>query len=61
MSAEKKRLSETEDKLVVRIPPVVRLSIVAIEFKLFAIRVQVENVRIAIAVCYICDALFATT
>jgi hypothetical protein len=51
----KEILSEAEDKSIVSIPPVRRIGIVAVERELIAIRVQVENVRVAIPV-YNCIA-----
>ena len=60
VGAEKNWLAGSENKPVARMPPVRRLGIVAVEFELLAIRVQVEDVRIAIAVGYICDAIFTT-
>lgn len=50
VSAEKKRLSEAKDKLVVLVPPVRRLSIVRVQFELRSVAVQVEHVRVVIAV-----------
>ena len=43
-------ICETEDELVVRIPPVRRLGVVRVELQLRAVPVQVEHARVAIAV-----------
>lgn len=53
MNAEKKRLSRPENKLVVTIPPVRRLSVVRMELQLVAIAIKVEHVRVAIAVSFV--------
>ena len=58
---KKKRLAETEHELVVRIPPVLRLSMIAVQLQLIAIRVQVEHVRITITIRYIWSTINATT
>lgn len=50
VSAEKKRLSETEDELVVPIPPVRRFRVVCVQFELRIVPVQIEHVRVAVAV-----------
>ena len=50
----------TEDKLIVGIPPVVRLGIVRVQLQLAIVLVQVEHVRIAIAVGYVCGTINAT-
>ena len=56
----KKILSDAENKLIVFVPPVRRLSNVAVKFELAAIVVQVEHVRIAIAIGYVCKTIFLT-
>lgn len=58
---EKIRLSDTEDKLVVSIPPVVRLGVVAIKLQPSAVRVQVEHIRITIAIGIVCSTIHTTT
>jgi hypothetical protein len=50
----------TEDHTIVSIPPVVGLGIVGVQVQLAIVLVQVEHVRIAIAIGYVCDALCAT-
>jgi hypothetical protein len=50
----------TEDHSIVGIPPVVRLGIVGVQVQLAIVLVQVEHVRIAIAIGYVCDAICTT-
>ena len=46
--------------MIVVIPHVRRLGVVAIQFKLIAITVQVEHVRVAIAVGIVCNVIRST-
>jgi hypothetical protein len=50
VGAEKETLSKTEDKLIVIIPPVRRMRIIAVEFELIAIPVQIKHIRVAVPV-----------
>lgn len=50
ISAEKKRLSEAEDKLVVLVPPVGRLRVIRVQLELCAVAVQIEHVRVVVAI-----------
>lgn len=50
----------TEHKLVVRIPPVGRLYVVGVQLQLATVLVQVEHVRVAIAVSYVRDIIDTT-
>ncbi len=43
-------LSKAENKLIVRIPPIVRISPIVIQPQTVFVALQVENVRVAIAV-----------
>ena len=54
MMRKKKTLSGDKHPMIVSIPPLVRLGIVAIELELRPIGVQVEHVRVAIAVGNLC-------
>jgi hypothetical protein len=47
--------------MVVVIPPVRRLGIVAIELQPRITGVQVENIRVAIAVGIVCNTIYSTT
>lgn len=46
----KKRLSETKDKLILRIPLVVRLSPIAVEPQTIVIVFKLEDVRITVGI-----------
>ena len=50
ISAEKTILSETKDKLIVRIPVVVRFRPIVIQPQAITITFQIEDIRIAIRV-----------
>ena len=50
-SRGKENVAKTEDKLVVRIPPVVRLGPVVVEPQTVVIAFEVEDVRVAVPVC----------
>jgi hypothetical protein len=50
----------TEDKPIVSIPPIARLGIVSVQLQRATVLVQVEHVRIAVAIGYVCDAIYAT-
>ncbi len=50
----------TEYELIVGIPPVRRLRVVRVEPEIGTIPVQVEHVRVAVAVGYVCSAICAT-
>jgi hypothetical protein len=50
----------TEDKLIVGIPLVVSMRVVGVELELIFVLVQVEHVRIAIAVGYVHGTINAT-
>lgn len=51
-AAEKVRLSKTEDKLIVRIPPVGGLGIVVVQPQAVVIAFEVEDVRVAVPVSW---------
>jgi hypothetical protein len=57
---EKKRVSGTEHEVVVRIPPVVRLRVVRVEPRAIVIPIEVEHVRVTVAVSYVCSAVCST-
>ncbi|MCX6766433.1 MAG: hypothetical protein NT170_01455 [Candidatus Moranbacteria bacterium] len=57
---KKKRLSEAENKLVVGISPVAGLGVVRVECEPSVVPVQVEHIRIAVAVGYIRNAIHDT-
>jgi hypothetical protein len=51
-----------KDELIVRIPPIVWVSIVAIELELHTIRAEVEHIRVAVAVSdFVHIHIYATT
>jgi hypothetical protein len=50
----------TEDKLIVRIPMLISMRVVGVELELTSVLVQVEHVRIAIAVSYVHGTINAT-
>ena len=51
-STEKIILAKTEDKLIIRIPPVPRLRPIVVEPQIAAIAFELEHVRIAVAVSW---------
>lgn len=59
-NAEKKTLSEAKDKLIVEIPLVRGFRPIAVEPLAVVIPIDVENIRIAIRVGFICRAIFST-
>ena len=56
----KKKVSGTKHEVVVRIPPIARLRIVRVEPQPIVILIEVEHVRVAVAVGYVCSAICAT-
>jgi len=60
VSAEKKTLAKTEHQLVLGIPPIRRLGPIVIQPQTIVIPIQVEHVRIAVSINYICRAINAT-
>ncbi|KKQ53264.1 MAG: hypothetical protein US72_C0002G0054 [Microgenomates group bacterium GW2011_GWC1_38_12] len=56
----KRRLWREKDEAVVRIPPVVRMSIIGVELQLLFVGIQVENIRIAIAIGIVRETICVT-
>ncbi len=50
MSTEKKRLSETEDKLILGIPLLLRLRPIVVQPQPVVITIQVEDIRVTVLV-----------
>jgi len=59
-SAEKIILSKAEDKLVLRIPPVVRIGPIIVQPQTVFVAFQVKDVRIAARVSYVRHAIIIT-
>ena len=59
-NAEKKRLSEAKDKLIVEIPLVRGFRPIVVEPKTVVIPVHIEHFRIAVGISFICRAIHIT-
>jgi len=56
-----RRLAANENKLVVAVPKVIRLTIVRVEPQLVTITIHVEHVRVTIGVVFVQDTIYTTT
>ena len=55
-----KRISQDKDKFVLRIPSVLGIRPIVVQPQAIIVPVQVENVRVAITVSYVRNAIHAT-